>query len=81
MSTRGAVSLIFNFDSYPEGLGNELLTFLKDKTIDKLKSIFSKKTVTMTYGIGKIILLTLNFLMNTDFFLIHYFVNLLILLI
>ena len=43
MSTRGAVSLIFNFDSYPEGLGNELLTCLKDKTIDKLKSIFSKK--------------------------------------
>ena len=65
MSTRGAVGLIFNFDSYPEGLGNELLTFLKDKTIDKLKSIFSNitlvKTVTMTYGIGKIILLTLNF--------------------
>ena len=45
MSTRGAVGLIFkigynHFDSYPEGLGNELLTFLKDKTIDELKSIF-----------------------------------------
>ena len=45
MSTRGAVGLIFNFDSYPEGLGNELLTFLKDKTIDKLKSIFSNITL------------------------------------
>ena len=52
MSTRGAVGMIYNhkekigynhYDSYPEGLGNELLTFLKDKTIDKLKSIFSKK--------------------------------------
>ena len=49
MSTRGAVGLIFNneekigynhFDSYPEDLGNEILTFLKDKTIDELKSIF-----------------------------------------
>ena len=45
MSTRGAVGLIFNFDSYPESLGNELLTFLKDKTIDKLKSIFSNITL------------------------------------
>ena len=29
-----------HFDSYPEDLGNEILTFLKDKTIDELKSIF-----------------------------------------
>ena len=54
MSTRGAVGLIFNneekigynhFDSYPEGLGNEILTFLKGKTIDELKSIFSNITL------------------------------------
>lgn len=50
MSTRGAVGIIFNgeekigynhFDSYPDGLGTELITFLKGKTIDKLKDIFS----------------------------------------
>ena len=50
MSTRGAVGIIYNnkekigynhFDSYPSGLGNELLTFLKDKTIDELKTLFS----------------------------------------
>lgn len=54
MSTRGAVGLIFNneenigynhFDSYPEGLGNEILTFLKGKTIDELKYIFSNITL------------------------------------
>lgn len=54
MSTRGAVGIIFNndekigynhCDSYPEGLGNELLTFLKNKTIDELKIIFSNITI------------------------------------
>ena len=54
MSTRGAVGLIFNneekigynhFDSYPEGLGNEILTFLKGKTIDDLKTLFSNITL------------------------------------
>ena len=54
MSTRGAVGIIFNneekigynhFDSYPSGLGNEILTFLKGKTIDELKHIFSNIVV------------------------------------
>ena len=54
MSTRGAVGIIYNnkekigynhFDSYPAGLGNELLTFLKDKTIDELKTLFSNITI------------------------------------
>lgn len=54
MSTRGAVGLIFNneekigynhFDSYPAGLGNELLMFLKCKTVNELKSIFSNITI------------------------------------
>lgn len=54
MSTRGAVGIIFNgeekigynhFDSYPEGLGNEILTFLKGKTIDDLKTLFSNITI------------------------------------
>ena len=49
MSTRGAVGLIFNnkekigynhYDSYPEGLGNEILIFLKGKSIEELKNIF-----------------------------------------
>lgn len=54
MSTRGAVGIIFNneekigynhFDSYPSGLGNEILTFLKGKTIEELKNIFSNIVV------------------------------------
>lgn len=49
MSTRGAVGLIFNnkekigynhYDSYPSALGNEILTFLKGKSIEELKNIF-----------------------------------------
>ena len=54
MSTRGAVGLIFNneekigynhYDSYPSGLGNEILIFLKGKTIEELKNIFSNITL------------------------------------
>lgn len=54
MSTRGAVGIIFNneekigynhYDSYPSGLGNEILTFLKGKTIEELKNIFSNIVV------------------------------------
>ena len=54
MSTRGAVGIIYNneekigynhFDSYPAGLGNELLMFLKCKTVNELKSIFSNITI------------------------------------
>ena len=49
MSTRGAVGMIYNhkekigynhYDSYPEGLGNEILIFLKGKSIEELKNIF-----------------------------------------
>lgn len=54
MSTRGAVGIIFNneekigynhYDSYPSGLGNEILIFLKGKTIEELKNIFSNITL------------------------------------
>ena len=54
MSTRGAVGIIFNneekigynhYDSYPSGLGNEILIFLKGKTIEELKNIFSNIVV------------------------------------
>lgn len=59
MSTRGAVGIIFNneekigynhFDSYPSGLGNEILTFLKGKTIEELKHIFSNIVLKDNYG-------------------------------
>lgn len=54
MSTRGSVGIIFNneekigynhYDSYPSGLGNEILIFLKGKTIEELKNIFSNIVV------------------------------------
>ena len=49
MSTRGAVGFYKNgvekigynhFDSYPEWLGNEIITFLKGKSVEKLNEIF-----------------------------------------
>jgi len=51
MSTRGALGVRMNgidkvgynhFDSYFEGLGNELLCFLKGKNIKKLIDIYEK---------------------------------------
>ena len=52
MSTRGYVGFYkdekdlggYNHcDSYPEGLGNSVLSFLKGKTIDDLNNLFSSK--------------------------------------
>ena len=51
MSTRGAVGIRFNnvdkigynhFDSYPSGLGDSILMFLKDKSIEELKELYNK---------------------------------------
>ena len=50
MSTRGYVGIRMNnedkggynhFDSYPSGLGSEILIFLKNKTIQNISSIFN----------------------------------------
>lgn len=52
MSTRGYVGFYkdgkdiggYNHcDSYPDGLGNSVLSFLKGKTIDDLNNLFSSK--------------------------------------
>ncbi|MBR4317034.1 MAG: hypothetical protein IKP65_08795 [Alphaproteobacteria bacterium] len=49
MSTRGCVGIVCNgiekigynhYDSYPEGLGVEVLDFLKGKSYDELKNLF-----------------------------------------
>ena len=57
MSTRGAVGIVCNgeekigynhYDSYPEGLGVEVLDFLKGKSYDELKNLF--ETIHLTYN-------------------------------
>lgn len=55
MSTRGAVGIRFNetdkvaynhFDSYPTGLGQEILNWLKDKDMEQLKTVFENVVLT-----------------------------------
>lgn len=82
MSTRGAVGLIFNneekigynhYDSYPSGLGNEILTFLKGKTIEELKNIFSN--ITLVKNSDNDVWNWQNHSFNTEFLDQHNFLN------
>ena len=82
MSTRGSVGIIFNneekigynhYDSYPSGLGNEILTFLKGKTIDELKSIFSN--ITLVKNSDNDVWNWQNHSFNTEFLDQHNFLN------
>ena len=58
MSTRGAIGIRYNkedkvaynhFDSYPLGLGQEVLNWLKDKTIEDLKCEFDSIVLVNEY--------------------------------
>ena len=82
MGTRGSVGIIFNneekigynhYDSYPSGLGNEILTFLKGKTIDELKSIFSN--ITLVKNSDNDVWNWQNHSFNTEFLDQHNFLN------
>ena len=51
MSTRGAIGIRYrevdkvgynHFDSYPTGLGDDLLHYLKGKTVDELKNLYDR---------------------------------------